>query len=229
MKALTRWTLSHKLIVVGFWIFLATVGAASASSAVNALSPQVSLPGKESYQANLGILRAYGTDPTNPPFVPVVTLPAGTTVRSPGVRAQLATVFDRIAARVPGSRIVSFASTGNPAFVSRDGRTTFGLVYPAEAPSVNAPAIAQHQIEAGLKAAAVSGAPVHLTGLSALASGGNGGGGPGILVLTLVGGALALLVLIFVFRSFMALMPLLMAVAAIPTTLTWSRWPRRWA
>ncbi|MBV9281705.1 MAG: MMPL family transporter [Chloroflexi bacterium] len=218
MTALTRWTLSHKLIVVGFWIILATAGAASASSAVNALSPQISLPGKESYRANLGILRVYGTDPTNPPFVPVVTLPAGTTMRSPGVRAQLATVFGRIAARMPGSRVVSFASTGNPAFVSRDGRTTFGLVYPAEPPSVNAPGIAQHQIEAALKGATVAGEPVHLTGLSALASGGNGGGGPNILVLTLVGGALALLVLIFVFRSFMALMPLLMAVAAIPTT-----------
>jgi RND superfamily putative drug exporter len=40
-----------------------------------------------------------------------------------------------------------------------------------------------------------------------------------VLLEALLGGALALLILIFVFRSFMALMPLLMALAAIPTTL----------
>ena len=44
-----------------------------------------------------------------------------------------------------------------------------------------------------------------------------------MLVEALLGGVAALLVLIFVFRSFMALMPLLMAVVAIPTTflLVW--------
>ena len=90
MTALTRWILSHKLIVVGFWVIATIVGFASASSATNALSQKFSLPGKEGYEANLSILRTYGTDPTNPPFVPVVTLPAGTTVGSPGVKAQLA-------------------------------------------------------------------------------------------------------------------------------------------
>ncbi len=219
MTAMTLWTLSHKRIVVGFWLILAVAGAAFSSSAINALSPSVSLPGKESYQANLAILRTYGTDSTNPPFVPVVTLPAGTTVHSPGVRAQLSAVFDRIAARMPGSRVVSYASTLNPAFVSWDARTTFGLVYPVESPGLNAPTVALHQVNATLKGATVAGAPVHLTGLDALATGGGSGdGGPNVLALALIGGVLALLVLIFVFRSFMALVPLLMAIVAIPIT-----------
>lgn len=219
MTSLTRWVLSHKLLVVGFWLLLTVVGAASASSATNALSQKFSLPGKEGYQANLTILRTYGTDPTNPPFVPVVTLPAGTTVRSPGVRAQLAAVFDRIATHAPGSRVVSYASTGNPAFVSRDGRTTFGLVYPVVGLGFNGPTKAQQQITAALASARIAGQPVHLTGLDPLATGGGGGGGgPSVLVEALLGGGLALLVLIFVFRSFMAVMPLLMAIVAIPTT-----------
>ena len=223
MTALTRWTLSHKLIVVGFWLIATVVGFASASSATNALSQKFSLPGKESYQANLSILRTYGTDPTNPPFVPVVTLPAGTTVHSPGIQAQLAGVFGRVAARTPGARVVSYASTGNPAFVSRDGRTTFGLVYAVEGFGFNGPAKAQDAIVAALRGATVAGSPVHLTGLDPLATGGGGGSGPSVLVEALLGGVAALFILIFVFRSFMALMPLLMAVVAIPTTflLVW--------
>ena len=224
MTSLTRWVLSHKLIVVGFWLIVTVVGAASASSATNALSQKFSLPGKEGYEANLTILRTYGQDPTNPPFVPVVTLPPGTTVHSPGVKAQLAAVFARIAARTPGARVVSYASTANPAFVSRDGRTTFGLVYAVEGLGFNGPVKAQDDVKAALKGATVAGQRVHLTGLDPLATGGGGGGGgPSVLAEALLGGAAALLILIFVFRSFMAIMPMLMAIVAIPTTylLVW--------
>jgi RND superfamily putative drug exporter len=223
MTTLTRWILAHKRVVVAFWLILAVVGFASASSATNALSQKFSLPGKESYEANLSILRTYGTDPTNPPFVPVVTLPSGITVHSPGVTAQLARAFARIAAHTPRARIVSYNSTGNPAFVSADGRTTFGLIYPVMAPGFNGPILAQDRIQAALRGVTVAGRPVHLTGLDPLATGGGGGSGPGILIEALFGGMLALLVLIFVFRSFMAIMPLLMALVAIPTTylLVW--------
>src|SRR5947209_1726109 len=129
MIALTRWVLSHKLIVVGSWLILMVVGFASASSATNALSVKFSVPGQEGYATNQAILQTYGQTPDNPPFVPVLTLPAGTTIHSPGVDAQLKAAFARIAQHIPGSRIASYASTGNSAFVSRDGHTTFGLVY----------------------------------------------------------------------------------------------------
>ena len=223
MGAFTRWILGHKLIVAGSWLIIFVVGALSTSSATNALSFKFDLPGQEGYLANLSILRAYGADPTNPPFVPVVTLPAGVSVRSPGVRAQLGRAFGRITARIPGSRVVSYASTGNSVFASRDGRTTFALVYVREAFGFNGPTLAQNQLQAALAGASVSGSPVHLTGLDALASGGGGGGGPSVLVEALLGGGAALLILIFVFRSFMAVMPLLMAMVAIPTTylLVW--------
>jgi hypothetical protein len=86
MGAFTRWMLAHKLVVAGCWLIIFVVGALSTSSATNALSLKFDLPGQEGYQANLSILRAYGTDPTNPPFVPVVTLPAGVraVARCPG-------------------------------------------------------------------------------------------------------------------------------------------------
>jgi RND superfamily putative drug exporter len=224
MTVLTRWVLSHKLVVAGFWLIITVVGAASASSATNALSQKFSLPGKESFTANQGILHTYGTDPTNPPFVPVITLPAGTTVDSPGIRAQLDSAFARIAIFSRGARSVSFASTGNRAFVSHDGRTTFGLVYPIEGLGFNGPTKALDDITVALKGVTVAGSPFYLSGLDPLATGGgSSSGGPSVALEALLGGVAALLILIFVFRSFMALIPLLMAIVAIPTTylLVW--------
>src|SRR5947209_4489084 len=130
MTTLTRWVLKHKLIVIGFWVILTVVGFASTQSATNALSQKFSLPGQEGYETNQAILHTYGQTPDNPPFVPVVTLPAGMTVHSSAVEAQLKAAFARIAQRVPGSRVASYASTGDSVFVSHDGRTTFGLIYP---------------------------------------------------------------------------------------------------
>ncbi len=218
MTALTRWVLSHKLIVIGFWLILTIVGFASASSATKALSVNFSLPGQEGYETNQAILHTYGQTPDNPPFVPVVTLPAGTTVHSPGVTAQLKAAFARIAQRVPGSRIASYASTGDSAFVSRDGHTTFGLVYQGVGLGSNDLTRSEHAIRAALAGVTVAGQPFHLSGIKALATGGGGGSGPGVLVEALLGGVGALAILIFVFRSFMALMPLMMALVAIPIT-----------
>lgn len=223
MATFTRFILSHKLLVAGIWLVLLVVGASSTGKATNALSQKFDLPGQEGYQANVHILRAYGTDPTNPPFVPVVTLPAGTTVHSPGVVAQLGTALQRIVARVPGSRVVSYASTHDPVFVSRDGRTTYAVVYAREGFGFNGPVLAQNKVKAALAGTTVAGGQFHLTGLDVLASSGGGGGGPSVLAEALLGGIAALFILIFVFRSFMAIMPLMMAAVAIPTTylLVW--------
>ena len=218
MTALTRWVLSHKIIVIIFWLIVTVIGFASTQSATNALSQKFELPGQEGFVVNQTILHTYGQNPDNPPFVPVVTLPAGTTVQSPGVRVELRAAFDRVAQRVPGSRVASYASTGDPVFVSRNGRTTYGLIYPVVGLGFNGPTVAQNEIAAALRGVTVAGQPVHLSGLDALASSGGGGSGPSVLAEALLGGVAALLILIFVFRSFMALMPILMAVVAIPTT-----------
>src|SRR6202011_2237728 len=60
--------------------------------------------------------------------------------------------------------------------------------------------------------------PVHLTGYDALASQSGGGNGPGVLVEALLGGLGALFVLGFVFASFLAIVPIIMAVVSIMTT-----------
>ncbi|WP_205697659.1 MMPL family transporter [Conexibacter sp. SYSU D00693] len=156
-----------------------------------------------------------------------MTLPRGATVESPEVQAQLRAALHRIAKAVPGSRIASFASTGDRTFVSRDGRTTFALVF---IPGKGGIDPGQHEARAAQDAVArvtVGGAPVRVTGLDALRAGaadGGQGGGAGLAAEAAIAGGGALLVLAFVFASWMAVVPLLMAAAAIPTTFL-AVWP----
>jgi RND superfamily putative drug exporter len=218
MTVLTRWVLSHKLLVVGFWLIVTVAGFAFVSSATGALSQKTSIPG-ESITTDQTIENIYNNG-NHYPVIAVLTLPRGTTVDTPGVRAELGAALAPISAGQagslqPGSRVVSFASTGNRAFVSHDGRTTFALIYPENNN--------QDALAGILSRTTVAGAHFHLTGEDLLANNNSNGSGPSVLVETLLGGLGALLILIFVFRSFMALVPLLMAVVAIPTTflLVW--------
>jgi RND superfamily putative drug exporter len=219
MTTLTRWVLSHKLIVVIAWVFTMLVGFALSQATTNALSQQFELPGREAYVTNVAIEQIFGNGGESNPIVGVVTLPQGTTVDSPGVRAQLRTAFARVKVSLPGSRVVSYGSAPNRVLVSRDGRTTMGLVYIPRPQSFTDGAKDIDAVKAALGGTRIAGAPVHVTGQDVLAIGSSGdNGGPSLLAETLLGGVGALLILIFVFRSFMALVPLMMAVVAIPTT-----------
>jgi RND superfamily putative drug exporter len=96
--------------------------------AVDALSTSFDIPGSEAFAANSRIAEVYGNGGDVAPIVPVVTLPRGTTVDTPGVAAELGAAVARIEAAVPGARVASYASTRDRSFVSEDGRTTFALV-----------------------------------------------------------------------------------------------------
>ncbi len=221
MASLTRWVLAHKRIVVVFWLVLTLVGMASAGSATKALKQKFSVPGKEGWITNEQIARDFhGTGGNTSPLLPVVTLPAGKTVASPGVKQELSALEARVAKVLPGARIAGYAATGSDTFVSQDRRTTFMLAYPRPDPKEsfgNNPEAAKHAT-AALKGATVAGAPVHITGYDALSTQSGGGGGPGVLLEALLGGFGALLVLAFVFGSFLAIVPILMAIASIMTT-----------
>jgi RND superfamily putative drug exporter len=221
VSSLTRWALAHKRAVVFIWIVLTVAGIAAAGPATDALTPGYSVPDKEGWETNEAIAARYGgTGGVTAPLVPVVTLPAGKTVDTTGVRAQLAVIDERLRRAVPGSRIASFASTGDRTFVSADGRTTFVLAYPPAQPGSQwgeAPKAAKAAGRA-LGGLAVAGAPVRLTGIDALMEdSGADNEGTSVLVETMIGGFGALLVLLFVFASFLALVPLLMAVVSIMT------------
>jgi RND superfamily putative drug exporter len=221
MSSLTRWVLAHKRIVVIGWIVLTVAGVAAAGPASKALKTEFSVPDKESWKTNVEIAQRYSGDPNGTtPLVPVVTLPDGRTVDSPGVRAELNAVDQRLQAALPGVRIASYSSTGSEAFVSRDGRTVFALVYPRPDPDAQfgENVKAEKSARAALAGAQVAGTAVHLTGFDALANESGGNGGPGVLLEAVIGGLGALLVLGFVFASLLALVPLVMAIVSIMTT-----------
>jgi RND superfamily putative drug exporter len=222
VSSLTRWVLAHKRIVVVFWLALTIAGVAAAGPASDALKPEFSVPNKEGWETNVAIADRYGGDRNgSAPLLPVVTLPEGQTVRSPGVRADLKTLDARLEKALPGARIASYASTGDRTFVSDDGRTTFALVYARPDPdsAFGENPRAEKAASGAVKGATVGGSPVHLTGFDALAedSGGDSNG-PGVLLEAVLGGVGALIVLTFVFASLLAVVPIVMAFVSIMTT-----------
>jgi len=221
MTSITRWVLAHKRIVVCFWVLVTLVGMASAGSATKALKQKFSVPGKEGWITNQQIAHRFnGTGGNGAPLLAVVTLPAGRQLSSPAVQSGLRAVESRLERALPGARLAGYASTADPAFLSGDRHTTFVVAYPPPDPTQafeDNPEAAK-RASAALAGATVAGAPVHLTGFDALSVQSGGGKGPGVLLEALLGGVGALLVLAFVFGSFLAIVPILMAVVSILTT-----------
>jgi RND superfamily putative drug exporter len=217
MARIARWSIAHRWLVVAGWVLLAVAGGLAATRSGGRLTFAFDLPGQPAYQTNTAIAQTFGSGGDEPPLVAVVQLPQGMTVRSPGVREQLASAFGKAAAALPGARTASWVSTGDRAFISADGRTTFELIYPvASITSANPYATALPRLDRALAGQHVHGAPVRVTGATILSSGGRGAG-DSVLVETLLAGLGALVVLAIVFGSFIAITPLIIAAAAIPT------------
>ncbi|MBV8990169.1 MAG: MMPL family transporter, partial [Solirubrobacterales bacterium] len=219
MTTLTRWVLAHKRLVALAWIAIAFVGIATVGSTTSSFSKKFSNPGREGYETNSKILAQFHNGGRYAPLLAVVTLPPGTSISSAQARAGLEQVQAKLARALPGSRTASFASTGSPAFVSGDGRTTFVLAYPPpDNESFGSNTRAASAAARALAGDRVAGAPVQVTGVDALQNQTGGSSGPGVLLESVFGGLGALVVLAFVFASLLALVPLLMAIVSIMTT-----------
>ncbi len=218
VASISRYVLNHKRRIALVWLVVAIASIALLPWAVSQLSDNFTMPGTESGAANAEIIAKYGNGGYALPVVPVVTLPEGTTVDSPGIREQLAEIDQRVLAVRPEARVASWASTGDEAFVSADRRTTYSLIYLFDAGngSVGIP-----DVEAALKGMSIGGAPLHVTGYEVLDmshESGESSEGPGVLLETIIGGIGALVVLLYIFGSALALLPLLIAAIAIVTS-----------
>ena len=213
MLAVSRFVLRHKLAVAVFWLVVLAAGGVASAKLSGRLSAQFALPGAASYQANQQILRLYGNGGNGYPEVAVVRLPPGQAAGRPEGRLALGRAFAAVA-RIPGLRVADYASTGDRAFLGSDGRTSFGLVFTPFAGELSPPSLGP-QITATMTPALSAGSRVRVTGMNELTSGGQARQGFGVLAETMLAGAAALAVLAFVFGSALALVPLLMAAAAI--------------
>jgi RND superfamily putative drug exporter len=128
----------------------------------------------------------------------------------------IAGVFAAVRAAVPQARVVDLASTGDERFVTGDGRSTFALIQ-GPPPQGFGPGIVAEVQPVFEQAAAAAGLDTGLTSYALLAAGGDTEG-PSVLAETLFGALGALAVLVFVFASFLALVPMVIAAVSILTT-----------
>jgi RND superfamily putative drug exporter len=212
VESLARFVLRHRLLVVLGWLATMVAGGAVAGTVTDRLTFDFSLPGQPGYEAEEQLVETFGAS-TADTLVPVLTVPDGTVAD----RADdIAGVYAAVRAAVPQARVVDLASTGDDRFVTDDGRTTFALVQ-GPAPEGFGPGIEARVQPAFEQAAAAAGLDTGLTSYVLLSAGGETEG-PSVLVETLFGAVGALAVLLFVFASFLAFVPLLIAAVSILTT-----------
>ncbi len=213
MDRLTQFVVRHRRWVFAFWLVALVVGGASAGKLSERLTFDFSLPGQEGYETELKLAQAYGTS-SYPMYIPVLTAPAGQTVAQH--RDDVTAVSDALRT-LPGVRVLDYGSTGDTAFLTADGRSTFLLVYAPQPQGFVDPLAAQFDttLQTAAKAAGLQAA---VTGYNQLSAGSDTSEGPSILAETLIGALGALVVLVFVFASFLALVPLMVAAVSILST-----------
>ncbi len=214
MERLAEFVLRHRRLVGLTWVVLFLAGGAAASQLSNRLTFDFSLPGQPGYTTEQQVVRTYGVSSFDT-LVPVVTVPAGRTVA--GERDKVAAVFQAVRQAVPQVRVVDQGSTGDARFVSDDGRSAFALLQGPQ-PKGFGPGIEAEVRPALDKAATAAGYTTGLTSYNLLSAGSGDNTGPSVLVETLIGAVGALAVLMFVFASFLAFVPLLIAAVSILTT-----------
>ncbi len=209
MNGLTAFVLRHRRWVMLAWLVVALAGVATLGATTKRLSTEFKMPGEPSFVADSKIQTLYHT--MGVPTVVAVTVPNGQ-IASPAAASRILTAA---ASSIPDARVVDQQNTGNAHFSASAGRTSFGLVFTPETKGSGDPLTPR--ITAAAAAAAPAGWHTGVTGLGQLEAGGSSKG-VSALTETTLGGLGALAVLAFVFASFIAVVPLLMAMVAIPST-----------
>jgi RND superfamily putative drug exporter len=215
MQTLTRIVLSHRRAVALIWLLLAVAGAATAKTTIGRLTTNYALAGSPGYVTNQRIAALYDNGGAATPTVPVITLPAGQTIDGRGIAAEAGRVFAAGHA-VPHVRIADYATTGDRAFVTAGGRSTFALIFtPGNQPDTLQPA--DFAVARAVQAAAPAGWTVRITGLRQLENTKPAKQGSAVIAEAMIGAVGALVVLAFVFASFLAVLPLAVAGISILT------------
>jgi RND superfamily putative drug exporter len=220
MPALTRFVLRHKALVTLFWVVVAAVGVMTISGTTHRMTNDFSMPG-QAFKVDNQIVSQYGNGGSQAPYVPVITVPAGQKVTDPAVAAATGRAFGALARAIPGVRIADYATTHNPAFVTRDGRSTFALVYTAPVSGFGGPSLGPVVERAVTAAVSPLGAGWHVgvTGSQLLADGQpSSSKGTGLMTEAMIGSVGALVILALVFASFLALLPLLIGGISVLAT-----------
>ena len=212
MRSLAEFVLRHRRVVLLFWLLVLICGGALAGKTTDRLTVDFSLPGQPGSQTADRIQAELGNGGNTSPYLISVTLPPGQQATGDSAGP----VFQAVAKQVPNVRVIDEANTGDKAFRTSDGRTSYAILFYRFDPSPTA-TLQTDAIRAAATSAAPAGATIGVTGEDALAVG-SSSGGPGVLGETLLGALGALFVLAFVFASLLALLPLVVAAVSILAT-----------
>jgi RND superfamily putative drug exporter len=217
MPALTRFVLRHKALVTLFWVVVAAVGVMTISGTTHRMTNNFAMPG-QAFKVDNQIASQYGNGGSQAPYLPVITVPAGQKITDPATAAATGRAFAALARAIPDVRIADYASTHDPAFVTRDGRSTFALVYTAPVAGFGGSNLGP-AIDHAVTAAAPVGWHVGVTGMQLLQNGQpSSSKGTGIMTEAMIGSVGALVILALVFASFLALLPLLIGGISVLAT-----------
>jgi RND superfamily putative drug exporter len=220
MPALTRFVLRHKALVTLFWVVVAAVGVMTISGTTHRMTNNFAMPG-QAFKVDNQIASQYGNGGSQAPYLPVITVPGGQKITDPATAAATGRAFAALARAIPDVRIVDYATTHNPAFVTRDGRSTFALVYTAPVAGFGGSNLGPAIDRAVTAAASAQGAGWHagVTGMQLLANGQpSSSKGTGLMTEAMIGAIGALVILALVFASFLALLPLLIGGISVLAT-----------
>lgn len=140
MHTLTRIVLSHRRAVVLIWLLLAVAGAATAKTTIGGLTTSYVLAGSPGYTTNQQIAAGMTTGAPRHPRC--------RSSRCQRARRSTAVVwpprpaaYSRPGTPVPHVRIADYATTGDRAFVTAGGRSTYALIFtPGNQPDTLQPA-----------------------------------------------------------------------------------------
>jgi RND superfamily putative drug exporter len=218
VTGLARFVLRHKALVAAFWVLAMVAGMATSSKTVDRLVVDFSLPGQPGYETSKQIVDTYGNGSDYGAAVLAVTAPEGSTIAQH--KQDLDAVFTAIEQKYPEYRVLSPGNTRSERLVTNDGRTAYGIVvdkrFTSFADKTNF-VVMKPFLQEQAKA---TGLTLRTTGYGELDQGNSSdsSNGPSLLSETLIGAAGALLVLIFVFASFLALVPMIVAAVSILST-----------
>ena len=148
----------------------------------------------------------------------MLTVPAGQRITDPAVAAATGRAFAAVARAVPHARIADYATTHDPAFITRDGRSTFALVYTAPVNGFGGTSLGP-AIQHAVAAAAPPGGTPASPAPQLLANGKPASSkGTGLMTEAMIGAVGALVILAFVFASFLAVLPLLIGGVSVLAT-----------
>ena len=216
MVGFAELVLRRKALVAVFWLVAMLAGGATAGTTVDRLTVDFSLPGQQGYETERALLETYGNGPDEGTTIVALTGDA------PLEAAQVDGVFRALQTQFPQYRVLWQGNSGSPEFATDDGTTAYGLVVDEKFTSFTFQPAFRVAKNFLAEQAEATGLQIRTTGYIELSEGNaadsEGGQPPSVLGETLLGAVGALVVLLFVFASFMALVPLLIALVSILST-----------